>query len=265
MQNAVRKSYRVSLAILLVIVLLMGMHYFRKSMYSMASYLVYPVISIQYHVIDPMKQWMLKRKTIQELEKELAVLREEYDELLADMIVTRAQKLYGEGIKEILEFSKQYVDQQGVVAQVLARNFSEQHHFILINAGLQKGIELDMVVVYKNNLIGKIVEVFPWYSKACLITDQLCKVAAICSQTNTHGIHEGMNRIDQSQLCYVSHLDEVMLNDLVLSSGEGTIFPQGFALGKIDSITEDGFYKKISLKPLCDFASLDYCVVIRKK
>ncbi len=265
MPNAASRSRIIVIFFLCFIISLGLINYFHKSMLSMASYLVYPVISIQSYVIEPIKQWTLKRKTIEELEKELAMLREEYDEMLADTIAARAQQVYWDDIKEVVEFSKQYVDQDGIIAQVLARNFSEQNHFFLIDAGEHKGITNDMVVVYKNNLIGKIIEVFPWYSKVCLITDRLCKVAATCSQTNTHGIHEGANNLEQTSLHYVSHLDQVILDDFVLSSGEGTIFPQGFALGKVVSVSEDGFYKKVILKPLTDFASLDYCVVIKKR
>ena len=66
-----------------------------------------------------------------------------------------------------------------------------------------------MIAVFKDCLVGRVVEVYPYYSKVILITDPTCKVAAICTSTNVKGIHEGMLSLTTTKLSFVNHLEEV--------------------------------------------------------
>src|SRR5439155_10101649 len=100
-----------------------------------------------------------------------------------ETIKVTAQLAYVQDIKELYEFKQRYHIDQGQVAQVLVRHLSERSHYIFINVGSQQGIEKDMVVTHNNCLLGKITQVYPWYSKVTLITDRTCKVAALCAKT----------------------------------------------------------------------------------
>lgn len=259
-----KKIFIVVISMSIFLASLVGMYSKSEYVHRMASYFAYPVIVLQSYTIDPMKQWFYTRGVISDLQKQNKLLQERHDQLNAEMISLRAQDRYWNDIKEVKTFAKKYEYAKGVVAHVLTRTFSDKNHFYLLDAGESKGIVKDMVVVYKHNLVGKVIEVYPWYSKVVLITDRSCKVASYCSQSNAHGIHEGNNNLEKTALQYVSHLDTVIDNDLVLSSGEGTVFPQGFALGIIERIHRNDLYNEISLKPLCDFRNLEYCIVIGK-
>lgn len=176
----------------------------------------------------------------------------------------RAALAYMDKVKDLDAFNERY-QKKGHIAQVLARNLSDEAHYFLVDAGAQKGVTKDMVVLHQNNLIGKVTEVYPWYSKICLITDRTCKVAAYCTQSKAQGIHEGRNDEHNSSLNFVSHLAEVRDGDLVLSSGEGLIFPEGFAVGRVASCSTDGLYKHIAVTPGCDLREIDYCVIVAKQ
>jgi cell shape-determining protein MreC len=62
----------------------------------------------------------------------------------------------------------------------------------------------------------------------------------------------------------VSHLASVKEAEMVVSSGEGLVFPQGFALGRIKMIEPDGLYTKIEIEPLIDLLTIDYCMLMKK-
>lgn len=230
-----------------------------------ASYLVYPVLLLQYSIIDPIKKWRLGKQTFAEVHDELARMQKEYGRVLAENIYLHAELSYFQNTKELREFKTRFEEQNARIVRVLARTFSDQAHFFLIDAGSQKGVEKDMVVVYKNNLVGRVTDVYPWYSKVCLVTDRLCKVAAYCVDSKARGIHEGANRDDSATLSYVSHLAEVKENELVLSSGEGLVFPEGFALGMVASSSVEGLYNHVTVKPMCDLRNIDYCMVMNRQ
>ena len=232
---------------------------------QLSSYLMYPVLVTQQRIITPIKQFFAEKQTIAALHQEVAALTKERDALVAQTVELTALANYSDEIKELLEFKKQYSYEDAILAQVLVCNMSDNGHFFLVDGGQNKGIEKNMIAVYSNGLIGKVEEVYPQYSKVMLITDRLCKVAATCAATHTCGIYEGCNDENKALLNRVSHLDELQEGDLVISSGQGLVFPRGFALGTIKSYAQDGLMYQVEVEPLFDIASLQYCFILAKK
>lgn len=231
---------------------------------TVSSYVMYPVLVVQNSIVSPIKFYFQKKQTLNECYALINRLQEERNDLLAQNVQLNAMISYESEIQELIAFKKQYHDAQGIVAQVLVKNFSEQSHYFLIDKGSAAGIKLDMVAVYKNCLLGKVVEVFPQYSKLILITDKQCKVAAYCPHTQATGIYEGNNQELIAGMKYVSHLSHLEPEDLVLSSGDGLIFPKGFALGKVKTCNPEGLFYDVAVELLCDLRTIDYCFVMQK-
>jgi rod shape-determining protein MreC len=250
----------------LVIVIVVRIWYTRKPgmLEKYSSYAVYPFFALHRVLVDPIVQSMARHRTVSELEKSLAQLQAERDELMAESIELRSELRYNADIKELKEADKSYADAVLCTAQVIAKNFSKDSHYMLIDAGISKGVEKDMVVVYKKCLIGKVSEVYPWYSKVILITDRTCKVAVQCANQKTTGIHEGKNDIGSTQLDYVSHLEPIEIGDYLISSGEGLVFPRGLGVGQIISCTQSGLYHVVEVKPLLDLQKIIYCSIIQR-
>ncbi len=228
-----------------------------------SSYIAYPVLQGYRVAVAPIKQWKNRKDTMAQVRSQLDELNDEVGNLRAQNIYLRASMAYMQGIDELRAFKKLY-QKEGKIARVMARDFSRQSHHFYIDLGAQDTIEKDMVVTYKNNLIGKISEVYPWYSKVCLVTDRRCKVAGYCATTKANGIHEGANIYGVTLLCHVSHLAEVEQGELLISSGEGLLFPEGLALGTVASCQQEGLYKNIRVKPLCNLEDLEYCSVVAR-
>lgn len=228
-----------------------------------SSCLLYPVLRAQHFFIEPVREWWHDRVSLDELQCQYIVLQNRVDALLKENIALRGGNRYNEDIKELVKFKRRYAEREHLV-QVLARHLSDQHQFFLVNAGSRQGIEKDMVALYGNFLIGRVEQVYPWYCKVYLITDAECKVASVCSTTGASGINQGMNKRNCMSLRYVSHLDSVTNGDYVLSSGEGLVFPQGFALGTIVNIERGDLFYTIDVEPLINFESLRYCALAAK-
>lgn len=242
-------------------------HMFSVSLLSSIHYLsasvLYPVLQLQRVVVDPIKNWSERRANIKDLYAMIDTLRSEQNTLVAENIRLQSALAYYKDIDELVQFNTRYA-QKGHIAQILVKHLSSREHFFLVEGGLAQGIHKDMVATYKNNVIGRVIEVYPWYSKIQLITDASCQVAAYCTRTRAQGIHKGTYSEYESNLDYVSHLDRVQIGDLVVSSGEGLVFPQGFALGKITSSVVDDLYQHVKIKPVIDFRSIKYCTLLAK-
>ncbi len=237
-----------------------GVHAFETT----ASMVLYPFIKAQHTFVEPIRKLLKKREKNKTLREQMLYLQERNAMLMAKNIELNGVNEYTDAIVEILNFKKKYATSEACLAQIIMKQFTSYEQSFLVDCGSLHGVTQDMVAVYKNCLVGRIVQVYPAYSKVILITDNSCKVAVYCRQSKAHGIHEGCHMLTTTLLQFVSHLHQLKENDLIISSGEGLIFPQGFGLGHLESYTIDGLYYKISVKPLLNFSELDYCYLIKK-
>lgn len=235
--------------------------YFLPRTTNLISYGLYPFFKLQQIVADPIKIWFTRKKNEQIRQEEYERMQGNLEQLEIENGQLKATLNYCAAIEELHRFKQRYNDPAIKIAHVMVRHFSERDHYFLIDVGSSDGIEEQMVVTYANNLVGKISKVYPWYSKVMLITDRQCKVAAYDYETKSCGIHEGTNE-DLTALTRVSHLAPVNQGDLIMSSGEGEIFPQGFVLGRIAEVMPDGLLHKIMITPALDLKSVRYCAVL---
>lgn len=242
---------------------------------TVSSCCLYPLLRIQQVVVGPVVNWFERSVTMNALKESIQKLQKEYDVVHAENIALKAMRFYADETSELRDFNKRYLLSHGQVAQVLARHLSSSNQFFLVDAGSSQNIKKDMVALYRNAIVGRVSEVYPWYCKVCLITDSDCKVASFCSpvnipakkgpKKNISGIHEGINDASHTVMRYVSHLEPVKVGDDLLSSGEGLVFPKGFALGKIISADKGDLFYAITVQPSLDFNTLRYCTLISKE
>lgn len=252
----------------LLVLFFVGIHraiFFTPCLFEhVSSCLAYPFLVAQNYLINPIKASISNRSTIIELENKLADYRAKMENLLAQNIELTQLDRYNVESKDLYDFSLRYKSEKAVISQILLKHFDATSHYYYVDAGSNKGINVDMCVVYKNCLIGRISEVYPYYSKVILITDRTCKIAAYCSATGVQGIHQGDNDLSATTLSFVNHLETLKKEDMIISSGEGLVFPRGFGIGTIKHYEINGFHYKVSVEPLIDLKSLTYCLIIQK-
>jgi rod shape-determining protein MreC len=238
--------------------------YSRQTLDTISSMVVYPFLKIQSYIVEPLRILAQKKWHIQELQLQVDALHEEKEKLAARLVQMESALRFVHDTKPLYEYMDRYTLRDAKIAHVIMCHLSEHEHYILVDAGTLKGIQPGMVALYENNLVGRVDSVTPFYSKIILVTDRSCKVAVWCGTSQARGIHEGMNKLDLSELTHINHLQQVAKDDLVLSSGEGIVFPQGFALGKVIHSSSDGIYQKVMVEPLIAFDELNYCVLVQK-
>jgi rod shape-determining protein MreC len=241
----------------LLIIILTG-HGWRRCL----EYISYPFLIGQQSIANSLRQWRLRHQTQEALYVQLEKLAEERNELLKKIIEYKGVRNYMFDAGEALEFKKRYAPEATLVAQILLKHLADDGQYLYIDAGENRGLTKDKVVIYDNCLLGRITEVYSHYSKVVLITDKECHVAASCSETKARGIHSGLNTAHETVVEFVSHLDTLHEGDIVFSHGEGLIFPRGFALGKVKSFELQGVQYRVRVEPLLDFEKITHCLVL---
>lgn len=243
------------------------------------SFVLYPFFKIHTTIASSIHQKSQNRQDILSLQAELDILHIQNDLLHGRLAQMQAQQLFIEQSSELVSFAMRYDVDKKEVAKVLLVFISPQEDIIFIDGGSNKGISKDDVVVYQNALIGRVVEVFSWYSKVALITDRRCKISAQgtgdsldmqplvemsagCSSIAS-GICCGKNN-NKLELCFVPHFKKVNVGDLVTSTGQGLMYPLGFALGIVQKVSTDLVSHNIELKPFFDINHISYVYVFTK-
>ncbi len=251
--------------VLLVGVLLLGLSRLVPSQGGRLEYLfsygLYPFIEVQRVVVNRIGRWKQEREAYTTLVQKLAHEQSRCQDLQKDLIEARSSQYHCKNTADLREFIERYSLKDAHNASILFKHF-DRSHFYIVDKGARAGIKKNMIAVYKSCLVGRVVAVYPLYSRIMLITDPLCKVAAFCSATGAKGIYEGTGHLQNAVLGYIDPLEEVKIAGLVLSSGQGLIFPQGFGLGKIMNAAHEGSRYVVQVQLLLDYSMLDYCTLI---
>ncbi len=249
-----------------IIFFLMHKVFFKESLVleQCAGAVFYPFLVLQNTVLYPFKSFKNYTADRATLVAQISDLQAHNDSLQAALIVHEGTQNFLEQSADVRMFEKQYDISQARLCQIIMHRFNSYEHAFFIDGGTQHGIAKDMVVVYKNMIVGKVVQTYQYYSKAVAITDKTCKVSACCANTKTLGIFQGCGAADKALLLHVDRLKQLQEDDLLLSTGEGTIFPGGFALGKVVSYVPNGVYYDVHVEPLVSVENLSYCYVMHK-
>lgn len=226
------------------------------------SCVMYPFLKIHTNIVRLRQHQSDHRKNVEELQQQLDLMSIEQTMLKARIAQFQAQQIFIEQSKELIEFAQRYDHEQTSMAKVLLCYHCPQEDVMFIEGGRNKGYSKDDIVVYKNALVGRIIELYPWYSKVALITDQRCRVSSIAG-IEAEGISCGKNN-NSLELCFVPHYKVVEIGDLVVSTGHGLVYPSGFTIGIVQSVTTDLVSHAITLKPYYNFADINYVYVLLK-
>lgn len=246
---------------------IVGMSYTRLSsqcgfyMRSVSSWITYPLLKVNQWYEPIIVDWCGRRTQVDELQQELEVWKKKSYQLQAELIAHKAQQQLYDEVKELHEWRRKNVNTQGRIVQVLMRQLTSKEQFFLVDAGARHGIQKGMIATYCNGLVGRVVEVYPWYSKVMLATDKSCKVAVQGTQSNIRGIYEGQSETAQALIKSTQRFLSIPTDELFLSTGEGLVYPRGFAVGSVVRSYDDGLCTLISIKPIYDLKAVRHCLL----
>ena len=68
---------------------------------------------------------------------------------------------------------------------------------------------------------------------------------------------------ERLHLEFVSETSDVVVGDVVVTSGIDGIYPKGFVIGRVEAVEKSsGAYKQIIVRPAVDFASIEEVLVV---
>lgn len=206
-------------------------------------------------------------KAYGDLQVENSSLQKELAELTARVAQVGDLERENREFRSMLNF-KDRSELKLLPAKVISRDPSNWYSSILIDRGLNDGINTNMPVLTVNGLVGKTIEVTEHNARIILLVDENCKVSGWMRESGQYGIVQGnMLSGTADGLCRMTFVDrsaQVKSNDKVFTSGLGEIFPKGIFIGTVSSVTSSdmatkhgGLYQEVNINPAVDLRRID--------
>lgn len=194
-------------------------------------------------------------------------LEQEVIELKKEARSISEYKEENERLKKLLELSESFADYSTVAAKVVSYSQNGLYREIEINKGTVNGIKTGCGVVTPEGIVGTVTEAGPGYAIVTTILDKSSVIGIKVARTQGMGLAEGDNELAETLQCKLSFLDRntpVIVGDIIETSGSGGIYPLGYTVGTVVSITADssGMLNYAVIDPAVKFDALREVLVI---
>lgn len=180
---------------------------------------------------------------------------------------TASYREENERLESLLELSESITGYSTVAARVISYSPNNWYESVEINKGSMHGLSEGNAVITADGIVGKITELGPNYAIVTTILDESSAVGIRVSRTGGSGLVEGDDELAQNTQCKLSFLDRstpIIVGDIVETSGSGGVYPAGFVVGSIISVSADstGSLKYAVIDPAVDFENLQEVLVV---
>lgn len=124
-------------------------------------------------------------------------------------------------------------------AEIVNVQLSSLRQRLLINRGAANGVFKAQTVLDDRGLIGQTVHVGPWSAEVILITDPEHGTPVRIERTGLRTIAVGAGDATYLALPYLPANADIRSGDLLVTSGLGGVFPQGYPVGRVTEVHRD--------------------------
>ena len=209
-------------------------HYLGRLRYVLQA-AAYPV---QLVVNSPPAAWTWVRgsfETREQLQAENASLRKQQRDL--ELRSMRYEDLARENAElRGLRAALPPVADRWLPAEIVNVQLSSLRQRLLINRGAANGVFKAQAVLDDRGLIGQTVHVGPWSAEVILITDPEHGTPVRIERTGLRTIAVGGGDATYLALPYLPANADIRSGDLLVTSGLGGVFPQGYPVAKVTEV-----------------------------
>jgi rod shape-determining protein MreC len=229
-------------------------HYLERARYVLQA-AAYPV---QLAVSSPGSAWRWVKDSLasrQQLEAENAKLRAAQRDL--ELRTMRFEALAREngdlrGLRDALP----PVADHWMPAEIVSIQMNALRQRMLLNRGASNGVFKGQAVLDDRGLIGQTLHVGPWSADVILITDPEHAVPVRIERTGLRTIAVGAGDASSLALPYLPGNADIKEGDLLVTSGLGGVFPEGYPVAKVTEVHRDAV-QPLALVRAAPLAHLD--------
>lgn len=199
------------------------------------------------------QELMMKNNALQ---REILVLNS--NQLLLDQLQQENQRL-----RELLG-SPFIRDERKMVTEVMAVDSAPYSHQVMIDKGYIDGVYEGQPVINEKGIVGQIIYVGAHNSRVLLLIDSSNAIPVQVVRNDIRVIASGGEQVDKLQLEHIPSSTDIEVGDLLVSSGLGGRYPEGYPVGYITEIDFDNKrpFATVTAEPTVEFDKLRYLLLV---
>lgn len=192
----------------------------------------------------------------QHLTEQLLIASEQLQRF--DMLAKENQEL-----RELLDAAVA-PEMRKIVAQLMSVDRNPYAQQIMINKGTLDGVYRSQALIDDSGIIGQVMEVSTTNSRVLLITDVTHSIPVRSLRNNIRFIASGSGGINEVFLEHVPHSVDIEPGDILVSSGLGGVFPEGYPVATVTLVdkNEEQKFARVAARPLARLDSIKHVLLL---
>jgi len=155
-------------------------------------------------------------------------------------------------------------DFQKMVTELMAVDKNPYSQQIVINKGAIDGVYLSQPVLDEQGIVGQVMEVGSTNSRVLLIADVTHAVPVRSLRNDIRFIATGSGALGELYLEHVPHSVDIKEGDVLISSGLGDVFPEGYPVAVVNRVIRDESrpFARVIAKPSAQLDRLRYLLLL---
>ncbi|MDY0617913.1 rod shape-determining protein MreC [Pasteurella multocida] len=197
------------------------------------------------------------------LQIENRVLRDQLREKNADLLLLDQLKVENQRLRLLLN-SPLRTDEYKKIAEVLTAETDVYRKQVVINQGQRDGAYVGQPIIDEKGIVGQLISVGENTSRVLLLTDVTHSIPVQVLRNDVRLIASGTGRNDELSLDHVPRSVDIVKGDLLVTSGLGGRFLEGYPVAIVESVSRDGqnYFATVTAKPLASIERLRYVLLL---
>lgn len=197
------------------------------------------------------------------LQIENKVLKEQLREKNADLLLLDQLKVENQRLRLLLN-SPLRRDEYKKIAEVLTADTDPYRLQVVINQGEKDGAYIGQPIIDEKGVVGQIIAVGLHSARVLLITDASNSIPLQVLRNDVRVIASGTGHYDEIVLDNVPRSIDIKQGDLLVTSGLGGRYPEGYPVAIVNSISRNNnnYFATITAKPLASLDRLRYLLLL---
>jgi rod shape-determining protein MreC len=170
-----------------------------------------------------------------------------------------------ERLRQLLGFAEREDDLEVVGARVVGVRLDPKGlQLVTLDRGADDGVQRMMPVVVPQGVVGRIHSVSRHTADVLLVVDRNSSVAARVERSRARANVRGVGDAFTCRLDYALRSDDLVEDDVLVTSGTDGVFPRGLPVGKVRNLKKQGqgLYQKADVAPTVDVTKLEEVLVV---
>lgn len=218
-----------------------------RSILTLAVYPIQYLVSLPDRVGHRMISALTDYKTLVEDNQRLKEERLVYKTRLLKFSALEKENIR---LRNLLDSSFK-LGEQILVGELLSVNLDPYKHTVLVDKGSRFGVFVGQPVLDANGVVGQVYRSNPLNSEIVLISDPSHAIPIQVNRNGLRTIAVGNGKINELSLPFLPNNADIKTGDLVITSGLGGAFPQGYPVGIITEVTPqpEKPFSRVTAKP----------------